>query len=156
MNYKVHNSHPDLRMQWELECIKEYPVTVRLTQWGSKDLGDQGLTAIQIIRNFYGANMYINSANEVAGVPSSWPGANLTVGSRGDSVRQMQEQLNAIADVYSVIPKVAVDGAFGAQTQEAVRAFQQTFGLPANGIVDLPTWYRISELYVAVTRIAEL
>lgn len=140
----------------ELGCINGYPVTVRLTQWGSKDLGDQGLTAIQIIRNFYGANMYINSANEVAGVPSSWPGANLTVGSRGDSVRQMQEQLNAIADVYSVIPKVAVDGAFGAQTQEAVRAFQQTFGLPANGIVDLPTWYRISELYVAVTRIAEL
>lgn len=127
-----------------------------MTQWGSKDLGDQGLTPIQILRNFYGSNMYINSANEVAGVPSSWPGANLTIGSRGDSVRQMQEQLNAIANVYTVIPKVAVDGVFGPQTEEAVKAFQQTFGLPANGIVDLPTWYRISELYVAVTRIAEL
>jgi peptidoglycan hydrolase-like protein with peptidoglycan-binding domain len=127
-----------------------------MTQWGSKSLGDQGYTAIQIIRNFYGSDMYINSANEVAGVPSSWPGANLTIGSRGDSVRQMQEQLNAIANVYSVIPRVAVDGTFGPQTEAAVRAFQETFGLPANGIVDLPTWYRISELYVAVTRIAEL
>ena len=127
-----------------------------MTQWGSKQLGDQGLTAIQIIRNFYGSNMYINSANEVAGVPASWPGANLTIGSRGDSVRMIQEQLNAISDVYTVIPKIAVDGVYGQQTADAVTAFQQTFGLPGNGIVDFPTWYRISEIYVAVTRIAEL
>lgn len=127
-----------------------------MTQWGSKDLGEQGLTPIQIIRNFYGSNMYINSANQVAGVPSSWPGANLTNGSRGESVRQMQNQLNTVADVYTAIPKIAVDGVFGPQTEAAVRAFQETFGLPANGIVDLPTWYRISELYVAVSRIAEL
>ncbi len=127
-----------------------------MTQWGSKQLGDQGLTAIQIIRNFYGSDMYINSANEVAGVPASWPGENLTVGSRGDSVMQIQEQLNAIANVYSVVPAVAVDGVYGQQTENAVRIFQQTFGLPANGIVDFPTWYRISEIYVAVTRIAEL
>jgi peptidoglycan hydrolase-like protein with peptidoglycan-binding domain len=100
--------------------------------------------------------MFINTAEQVAGVPSSWPGANLTIGSRGDSVRQMQEQLNAIARVYTAIPTVAVDGVFGAQTEAAVRAFQQVFGLPSNGIVDLPTWYRISQLYVAVTRIAEL
>lgn len=127
-----------------------------MTQWGSKTLGDQGRSAIEILRNFYGSNMFINSAEQVAGVPSSWPGANLTNGSRGDSVRQMQEQLNAIARVYTVIPSIAVDGVFGPQTEAAVRAFQQVFGLPSNGIVDLPTWYRISQLYVAVTRIAEL
>ncbi len=127
-----------------------------MTQWGSKALGDQGLSAIQILRNFYGANMYINSASEVAGVPSSWPGANLTIGSRGDSVRQMQDQLNAIAGVYTSIPVIAADGSFGPQTQAAVTAFQQAFGLPANGIVDLPTWYKISGIYVAVTRIGEL
>ncbi len=127
-----------------------------MTQWGSKTLGDQGRSAIEILRNFYGSNMFINSAEQVAGVPSSWPGANLTSGSRGDSVRQMQEQLNAIAKVYTVIPAIAVDGVFGPQTEAAVRAFQQVFGLPSNGIVDLPTWYRISQLYVAVTRIAEL
>lgn len=127
-----------------------------MTQWGSKALGDQGYDAIGIIRNFYGNNMFINSAQEVAGVPSSWPGANLTIGSRSTSVRQMQEQLNAIANVYTVIPKVAVDGAFGNQTAESVKAFQRVFRLPQTGIVDLPTWYKISELYVAVTRIAEL
>lgn len=127
-----------------------------MTQWGSKSLGDQGYEPIEILRYYYGASMYINSANEVAGVPASWPGANLTIGSSGESVRQMQEQLNTVADVYSVIPKIAVDGRFGPGTAEAVRAFQQVFGLPANGIVDFPTWYKISELYVAVSRIAEL
>lgn len=127
-----------------------------MTQWGSKTLGDQGMSAIQIIRNFYGSNMYINSANQVSGVPSSWPGSNLSTGSTGDSVRQMQEQLNAISKVYTVVPTIPVDGTFGGQTEAAVRAFQQTFNLPANGIVDLPTWYRISQIYVAVTRIAEL
>lgn len=139
-----------------IKCIKIYPVTIRVTQWGSKNLGDQGYDAISILRNFYGNSIFINSANEVAGVPSSWPGANLTIGSSGESVRQMQEQLNAIANVYSVIPRIAVDGRFGEGTAEAVRAFQQLFRLPATGIVDFPTWYRISEIYVAVTRIAEL
>lgn len=127
-----------------------------MTQWGSKNLGDQGYDPIEILRYYYGSTIYINSANEVSGVPSSWPGSNLTIGSTGDSVRQMQEQLNVIADVYTVIPKIAVDGVFGEGTAEAVRAFQQVFRLPANGIVDLPTWYKISGLYVAVSRIAEL
>ena len=65
-----------------------------MTQLGSKFLGDQGYTAIQILRNFYGDSIFINSANEVSGVPRSWPGQNLTIGSQGDSVRMIQEQLN--------------------------------------------------------------
>lgn len=127
-----------------------------LSQWGSKDLGDKGYDAIGIVQYYYGSNMFINTAPQVAGVPSSWPGANLSVGSRGDSVRQMQEQLNAIANVYSVIPKLAVDGVYGPKTQAAVTTFQEVFGLPATGVVDLSTWYKISAIYVAVTRIAEL
>ena len=30
------------------------------------------------------------------------------------------------------------------------------FGLPVTGVVDYNTWYEISAIYVAVTRIAEL
>ncbi len=45
-----------------------------MTQWGSKYLGDQGYSSIEILRNFYGDNMYINSAEEIAGIPASWPG----------------------------------------------------------------------------------
>ncbi len=127
-----------------------------MTQWGSKSLGDQGYTAIEILRNFYGQNMFINTADEIAGVPSSWPGYDLTIGSSGAKVRQMQEQLNVISNNYPLIPKINADGAFGSRTQEAVRQFQQIFDLPASGVVDFPTWYRISQIYVAVSRIAEL
>lgn len=127
-----------------------------LSQWGSKALGDQGYSAIEILRYYYGSSIYINSAEEVAGIPSSWPGYNLTVGASGEAVRQMQEQLNAISNHYPLIPKIAVDGIFGPRTQEAVRVFQRVFGLTQDGIVGRRTWNKIQEIYVGVTRIAEL
>lgn len=37
-----------------------------LSQWGSKTLGDQGQDAISILRNYYGSDIYINQAPEVA------------------------------------------------------------------------------------------
>ena len=126
-----------------------------MSQWGSKTLGDQGLSAIEILRSFYGDSLYINSTNEISGVPSSWPGYDLTVGARGEEVRQLQEHLDTIADVYYPIPNIAQDGIYGPRTAEAVRAFQEYFDLPATGVVDFPTWYKISAIYVAVTRIAE-
>ena len=126
-----------------------------LSQWGSKYLGDQGYSAIEIIRYYYGNDMYINAAQAISGVPSSWPGYDLTIGASGTKVRQIQEQLNRIAQNYPAIPKTSADGIFGSQTAAQVRAFQRIFNLPATGIVDYPTWYQISNIYVAVSRIAE-
>ncbi len=126
-----------------------------MTQWGSKDLGEQGYDAISILRNFYGDSIFINTATQVSGVPVSWPGYNLDIGASGNNVRTIQEQLNAIADVYFAIPKVAVTGEYNQQTSDSVKAFQQTFNLPATGIVDFTTWYRLSGIYVAVTRMAQ-
>ncbi|MBQ2744254.1 MAG: peptidoglycan-binding protein [Lachnospiraceae bacterium] len=127
-----------------------------MTQWGSKDLGDRGYSPIEIIRYFYGDDMYINTAEAISGIPASWPGYNLSVGSSGDKVRQMQEQLDEIAKVYTSIQRIAADGIFGNATREAVREFQNIFGLPSTGVVDFRTWYKISQIYVGVTRIAEL
>ena len=127
-----------------------------MTQWGSKYLGDQGYSAIEILRYYYGSNMYINVAEEISGIPASWPGYNLTVGSTGAKVRQMQEQLARISKSYPAIPTISADGIYGNRTKEAVEAFQRVFGLPVTGVVDYKTWYEISAIYVAVTRIAEL
>lgn len=127
-----------------------------MTQWGSKALGDEGLTPIEILRYYYGDDMYINTAQEISGIPASWPGYNLEVGSRGDKIRQLQEQLDVIAGAYPALPTVQADGVYGPSTEEAVRKFQSVFGLPETGIVDYPTWYKISEIYVGVSRIAEL
>lgn len=127
-----------------------------MTQWGSMALGEQGYTPIEILRYYYGDDMYINTAQEVSGIPSSWPGYTLEIGSSGEKVRQIQEQLNVIAGAYPLIPKIQEDGIYGPATAEAVRVFQSVFGLPQTGEVDYRTWYKISEIYVAVSRIAEL
>ena len=127
-----------------------------MTQWGSKELGDQGYSPIEILRYFYGDDMYINTAEEISGIPSSWSGYTLEEGSSGEKVRQMQEQLNVIAGAYPALPKINADGIYGPATAEAVRKFQSVFGLPVTGKVDYSTWYKISEIYVGVSRIAEL
>lgn len=127
-----------------------------MSQWGSMDLGEQGYSPIEIIRYYYGSSMYISTAELIAGIPSSWPGYNLTVGSTGSKVQQMQEQLNRIAQVYTSIPQIAADGIFGENTRRAVEQFQRTFGLQPDGVVGFKTWYKISQIYVGITRIAEL
>lgn len=126
-----------------------------LSQWGSKYLGDQGYSAIEIIRYYYGNDMYINTADVISGVPSSWPGYSLTVGSSGEKVLQLQNQLNRIARNYPAIPVITADGIYGPATAGAVRTFQRIFNLPQTGVVDYPTWYEISDIYVGVSRIAE-
>lgn len=126
-----------------------------LSQWGSKYLGDEGYSAIEIIRYYFGNDMYINTAVSVSGVPSSFPGYNLTIGSSGGKVRQIQQQLNRIAQNYPALPTVSVDGIYGQDTVDSVRAFQRIFNIPPTGIVDYPTWYEISNIYVGVSRIAE-
>lgn len=127
-----------------------------MTQWGSKTLADQGYSTIEILRYYYGEDMYINEAEEISGIPASWPGENLTIGASGDKVRQVQEQLERISRVYTSVPSITPDGIYGPATRAAVEAFQATFGLPVTGVIDFTTWYKISEIYVAITRIAEL
>lgn len=127
-----------------------------MTQWGSQSLAEQGYNAISILKYYYGSDIFLDIAPQIAGVPASYPGYNLSQGSSGNPVRTIQRQLNAIARNYPALPTVRVDGIYGEGTANAVRVFQSVFDLPPNGIVDFPTWYRISQIYVAVTRIAEL
>ena len=127
-----------------------------MTQWGSCALGEQGYSPMEILRNFYGSDLYINTAEQISGIPASYPGTELSTGSRGDKVRQLQEQLDAIATVYTAVPSLTPDGIYGPATERSVKAFQSIFGLPQTGTVDFATWYKISHIYVAITRIAEL
>lgn len=127
-----------------------------MTQWGSKYLGDEGKTPYEILTTYYGNDIELVTAEVVKGSPKSYPGYDLTVGSTGTEVETIQDQLNRIAQNYPLIPKSAVDGVYGSKTQEAVKVFQSVFNLPETGVVDYATWYKISDVYVGVTRIAEL
>lgn len=127
-----------------------------LSQWGSKYLGDQGKVPYEILTYYYGDDIELVTAEQVEGSPESYPGYDLNVGSTGTPVRTIQNQLNAIAKNYPLIPKVVEDGNFGSKTAEAVKTFQGIFNLPKTGIVDYSTWYKISDVFVGVTKIAEL
>ncbi|MEG1256067.1 peptidoglycan-binding protein [Clostridium sp.] len=127
-----------------------------LTQWGSKDLGEQGYIPYDILTNFYGNDIVLERAVSVSGSPRSYPGYTLTEGSRGEPVKTTQTFLNRISQNYPLIPKVPIDGIYGPSTTNQVKVFQQIFGLPQTGQVDYGTWYKISAIYVGVTRIAEL
>lgn len=127
-----------------------------MSQWGSASLGEQGYSPIEILRYYYGEDIYINTAEQIAGIPASWPRYDLTVGSSGPKVQQIQEQLLAISEVYTAIPTITPTGYYDEATAEAVRAFQNIFGLPQTGVVDFATWYKISYIYVGITRIGEL
>ena len=125
-----------------------------LSQWESKNLGEQGEDYINILRRYYSSEIYLESATEVTGIPISFPGETLGVGSSGDAVRTIQRQLNSISNNYPLIPKLAVDGNYGQSTLDAVKTFQKIFDLPQTGYVDYKTWYEISKVYTAVMRLS--
>lgn len=151
-------SFPDVRQPLFTQYCDGRLVTCPnwMSQWGSCSLAERGFSAIQILRNYYGSEIYINSAESVSGVPASWPGYNLTIGSSGEAVRIIQNQLNTISRVYTSIPSLVADGIYGEQTQAAVRRFQEIFGLTPDGVVGRSTWYKISQLFVALEGLAEL
>ena len=127
-----------------------------LSQWGSQNLAQQGYTAPQILRSYYGNVEIVNNA-PVQGITSSYPGTPLRRGTTGPSVVTVQVMLNRISQNYPAIPKIPqVDGIFGAQTEASVRRFQEIFNLTVDGIVGRATWYAMVRLYTAVTRLSEL
>ena len=125
-----------------------------LSQWGSQALAEQGWDAVSILKKYYGAEIYLKSAERVEGVPLSYGNEVLTLGSEGEAVRTVQGQLNRIGDNFPAIPKIPADGAYGPATQAAVTEFQKIFHLPQTGSVDFATWYEISNVYVAVAGLA--
>ena len=127
-----------------------------LSQWGSQNLANQGYSSTQILRSYYGNVQIVNNA-PISGITSSYPGTPLRRGTSGPSVVTVQTELNRISQSYPAIPKInPVDGIFGAQTEAAVRKFQQIFDLSVDGVVGRATWYALVRYYVAVTRLAEL
>lgn len=127
-----------------------------LSQWGSQNLAQQGYSYDQILRSYYGSVEIVTDA-PIRNITASYPGTPIRNGSTGPSVVVVQTALNRISQNYPAIPKIpTVDGIYGSRTENAVRAFQQIFGLSPDGIVGPATWYRIVRLYTAVTRLSEL
>ena len=128
-----------------------------LSQWGSQNLAEQGYNSVDSLRTYYGDNIEIVTNAPVQGLVQSYPGTALRRGSTGPNVVVVQTSLNRVGQNYPAIPKISpVDGIFGSQTENAVRRFQEIFGLTPDGVVGRATWYALVRLYVGVTSLAEL
>ena len=127
-----------------------------LKQWGTVKLAEQGRSALQILRYYYGSSIEIVRCRNIQSIPQSYPGTPLRQGSRGAAVFTLQRQLNRITKDYPFLGKLTVDGVFGSRMAATVRAFQKQFNLTADGIVGRQTWYKISYIYVSVKDLAEL
>ena len=128
----------------------------RLSQWGSKSLGDKGYNAISILRYYYGNNINLENAPLRENFPTSFPGYNLGLNSCGEEVQILQNELNIIRSSYPKIPIIKdASGKYNEATRNAVKTFQQIFNLPETGIIDFATWYKISYIYTAVSNMTK-
>lgn len=128
-----------------------------LSQWGTVTLAEQGYTPLQILRSYYPNDIEIAQTNIITNVLSSYPGTPLRVGSTGLDVQTIQTYLTRIRKNYPAIPAISDPaGTFGNSTNAAVTKFQSIFNLTPDGIVGKSTWYKISSLYAAVAKLAEL
>jgi len=128
-----------------------------LSQWGSVDLAQNGLTPYEILQYYYGEDINIVFDAPVGGVIPSYPGAPLRRGAFGEDVRIIQNQLNRIGKNFPAIPKIReVNGAFNMETEEAVRVFQRIFNLSADGVVGKATWYKIKEIFNGVKKLSDI
>ena len=126
-----------------------------LSQWGSVELADQGMSAEEILREYYGNDITIVTNVPVANVTASAPSVALREGDTGRDVENVQLRLNRISTNYPAIPKIPVtDGFFDASTTAAVKEFQRIFGISDDGIIGNATWYKIQLVYNAVKRLS--
>ena len=127
-----------------------------LKQWGTVTLANQGRTALQILRYYYGSDIEIVRTSNIQSIPQSYPGSPIRQGDSGTAVFTLQRQLNRITKDYPFLGKLTVDGVFGSRMAATVRAFQKQFNLTSDGMVGRQTWYKISYIYVSVKDLAEL
>lgn len=151
------------RMQLYLNGLRDaaYPTLIRLTVDGRYGSGTASTVMQYQVLNglsmdgLIGRNTWDSIVGEyntlIGGSSDTYPGIALRPGSRGEDVRHMQRRLNELARIYTAINPQNADGIYGDHTTNAVRRFQEQFGLSADGVLGLNTWNKIVSVYEAVT-----
>ena len=128
-----------------------------LSQWGSVQLAEQGLSYLEILKRYYGDDIQIVDNAPVENISSSAPIVPLREGDTGRDVENVQLRLNRISRSYPGIPKIVKpDGFFDSSTTAAVKEFQHVFNLTEDGIVGKATWYKIQFIYNAIKKLYEV
>lgn len=69
-----------------------------------------------------------------------------------EQISLLQYLLSVLSQFYTTIPFVNIDGIYGEQTRQAVRALQQDAGLPQTGVVDEATWNALVDRFLSIDR----
>ncbi len=129
-----------------LEAVKAFQSEYGLEVTGVVD----SVTWDEIYDEFKGTSIavYGREVFEIHGEP--YPGTPLKEGDSGDDVLRIQQQLNAISNENPDVSAVTPDGVFGSATLNAVKEFQQYYGLEADGIIGRQTWGAIQQTYLSL------
>ena len=128
-----------------------------LSQWGSVELANNGLDYPSILKRYYGNDIVIVENAPVANRPASAPSVTLKEGDTGRDVELIQRKLNRISVNFPGIPKIyPQDGFYDKSTTDAVKKFQEVFGLEEDGLVGRATWNEIQAIYNAVKRLYDI
>ena len=128
-----------------------------LSQWGSVSLANQGLSALQILKKYYGNDISIKYNAPVGDATEGFPGYNVGLGNAGNPVLLIQRDLKRIRKNYPAIPEITTTlGIYDEETENAVKKFQEIFNLPITGVVDKGTWYKIKYVYTSVKKLSDL
>ena len=128
-----------------------------LSQWGTVTLANQGKTPLQILQYYYGNDISIKYDAPVGDTTGGYPGYVVGLGNAGNPVLAIQRDLRRIRKNYPAIPDITTTvGIYDEETENAVKKFQEIFGLPITGVVDKATWYKIKYVYTSVKKLSDL
>ena len=128
-----------------------------LSQWGTVSLANQGKSALDILKTYYGNDISIKYDAPVGDVEEGYPGSPVGLGYAGNPVLAIQRDLRRIRKNYPAIPDISGSlGIYDKETEDAVKKFQQIFSLPVTGVVDKATWYKIKYIYTSVKKLSDL
>ena len=70
-----------------------------------------------------------------------------SINNEAEYIRRTQKRLRDLGKADTRIPAVYVDGIYGPETENAVKAIQALVGITPSGRVTAETWDAIAELY---------
>lgn len=131
-------------------AVRKFQEVFNLTQTGTVDRA----TWYKIKRYYIGVKRLSDLVSEGVTLQEATLPFELTLslGQRGDSVRTLQYYLSVIAYFNPNFNTVNIDGVFGQNTQDAVKAFQTYYGLTPDGVVGQSTWNKIDSVYRETVR----
>ena len=126
-------------------AVKEFQRIFNLTQDGI--VGPATWYKIQFVFNSVKRLSEIQSEGVLIGEVQKLFPASLKLGDSGMGVSVIQYFLRIVGLFNPDIPIIEVTGTYDEATAEAVRAFQEQYGLLQTGVMDAETWYALFDVY---------